>query len=651
MNELRRQPAFLLTLFLGICISAAGSEAAPPRDGNAENKIAPHLKRSFEFPQSGITFDSEFEGARISDAKETGLGTFTVAISPENRPVNDSAWYAFRAAAKTNTTIKITLVYEYGSHRYPPRISEDGESWRLVKPAETRVNSSNSFSFNLELGAGPVFVSAQELITSKHLEEWMSRLASHSFVSNRIIGASTLGKPIRLIEVSEAPADADIVFILGRQHPPEVTGTLGLQSFIEALCGDSPLASNFRRNFRLIAIPLVNPDGVDAGHWRHNAGGVDLNRDWGRFKQVETRLVRDEFLRIARESRGKVRFALDFHATRDDVLYTGYASGMEDDLGIRWVERLRQLAPDCQVRTEGSAPGPNHIPRVSAGWLRKAFNIPAITYEVGDGTDRRLIQSIAQKSAFALCEVLSEPAERRPETGIAAMSAGGRTRVALYKDMGATGAGPSNIMAFFAKSANISVTEIRAPEIQAGSLTNFDAVIFPGGSASKQGETIGGEGRELVREFVRNGGGYIGICAGAYLACSSFSWGVHVLDAKTVSPKWRRGAGRVQMQLTPEGEELLAHSAEPKSIYYHNGPILAPAENPDIEDYATLATFTTELAEYDSPKGIMTGSPAIASGAYGKGRVICFSPHPESTSGLESLLEKAIERVVPARPQ
>jgi hypothetical protein len=28
-----------------------------------------------------------------------------------------------------------------------------------------------------------------------------------------------------------------------------------------------------------------------------------------------------------------------------------------------------------------------------------------------------------------------------------------------------------------------------------------------------------------VREFVREGGGYCGICAGAYLACSNFSWG------------------------------------------------------------------------------------------------------------------------------
>ena len=31
----------------------------------------------------------------------------------------------------------------------------------------------------------------------------------------------------------------------------------------------------------------MNPDGVDLGHWRHNANGVDLNRDWSYYNQPE----------------------------------------------------------------------------------------------------------------------------------------------------------------------------------------------------------------------------------------------------------------------------------------------------------------------------------------------------------------------------
>jgi len=45
--------------------------------------------------------------------------------------------------------------------------------------------------------------------------------------------------------------------------------------------GDSELAREFRRRFSIIMVPLLNPDGVVLGHWRHNVNGVDLNRDGG----------------------------------------------------------------------------------------------------------------------------------------------------------------------------------------------------------------------------------------------------------------------------------------------------------------------------------------------------------------------------------
>lgn len=59
------------------------------------------------------------------------------------------------------------------------------------------------------------------------------------------------------------------------------------------MIGDSELAMEFRKHFVIKAFPMLNPDGVVNGHWRHNAMGVDLNRDWQNFNQPETRAVRD----------------------------------------------------------------------------------------------------------------------------------------------------------------------------------------------------------------------------------------------------------------------------------------------------------------------------------------------------------------------
>ena len=50
-------------------------------------------------------------------------------------------------------------------------------------------------------------------------------------------------------------------------------------------------AKAFLGNHRIVLAPMPNPDGVDKGHWRLNDGGLDLNRDWGKFTQPETRAL------------------------------------------------------------------------------------------------------------------------------------------------------------------------------------------------------------------------------------------------------------------------------------------------------------------------------------------------------------------------
>ena len=218
-------------------------------------------------------------------------------------------------------------------------------------------------------------------------------------------------------------------------------------------------------------------------------------------------------------------------------------------------------------------------------------------------------------------------------------------RVALFNDDGAFGQGIPRITEQLGKVADIAVTKVTGKEIAEGVLKNFDVVIFSGGSGSKEAAALGDAGREDVRRFVREGGGYLGICAGAYLACTGFSWGVGVLNAKTVSSKWLRGKGDVEIEFTPLAPESAGLEVGKKTIRYANGPIITADKREGIAPFETLAFFRTELAEHDSPKGAMTDSPAIVRGVFGKGRVISSSPHPEQTAGMESFVENAVRWV------
>ena len=185
-------------------------------------------------------------------------------------------------------------------------------------------------------------------------------------------------------------------------------------------------------------------------------------------------------------------------------------------------------------------------------------------------------------------------------------------------------------------------TVLKGTELGTTDLKAFDVIAFPGGSGSGQSKTLGGAGLKNVREFVRGGGGYVGICAGAYLACSNFSWGLGILDAGTVSSKWRRGVGIVELESTVAGPSLLGKVDGRFKVRYANGPIIKPAGRADLPDYQPLTLFRTEMAENGTPVGVMVNSPAQAISTFGKGRVFISSPHPEGTPGLEHLIPRGI---------
>jgi putative intracellular protease/amidase len=52
-------------------------------------------------------------------------------------------------------------------------------------------------------------------------------------------------------------------------------------------------------------------------------------------------------------------------------------------------------------------------------------------------------------------------------------------------------------------------------------VAQFDLVVFPGGSGSRQAAALEQEGRGAVWRFVEAGGGYLGVCVGAYLAAGN----------------------------------------------------------------------------------------------------------------------------------
>ncbi len=196
------------------------------------------------------------------------------------------------------------------------------------------------------------------------------------------------------------------------------------------------------------------------------------------------------------------------------------------------------------------------------------------------------------------------------------------------------------------KASDFKLSRITTADILAGKLTSVDVLIHSGGSGSKQGNDLGDKGRTKVREFVNQGGGYLGVCAGAYLATNDYTWSLHLIDAKVLDRKhWARGTGTVQLDLSPAGQSFFQAMDSTLNIYYGQGPLLVRREwdDPKIPNYESLAIYATEIAKNGAPVGIMKGTSAAVRCEFGQGRVFCFSAHPELTDGLHHLIPKAVQ--------
>lgn len=381
-------------------------------------KVAFQTKRSWSFPEDGVTFSNDFSEARLNECERIGPLEYRLTIAPENAPINPSPWYAFKVTSEKEQALKLRFKVTAKGSVLLPQLSKDGKTWTLLKkeafthtPKSREAVAPERATATVHVGPETLWVAAQEMIGGVEIGAWIDAMAKLSFVRASVFGESIERRPLREITIAETAAP-NYVFIISRQHPPEVTGTLALMPFIDTITGDSDLAREYRRTFQTIVLPLMNPDGIVHGHWRHNMGGVDTNRDWKPFTQPETRAARDEMLKLGKAPGARVFLFLDFHSTGSDVFYTQPDSEptVPPLFASKWLGAFAKRFPGYKfTRDDGHNVG---LP-TSKAWAYDTFGCPGITYELGYSTDRALIKTVSTGAAEEMMRLLLE-AEKKP---------------------------------------------------------------------------------------------------------------------------------------------------------------------------------------------------------------------------------------------
>ena len=198
--------------------------------------------------------------------------------------------------------------------------------------------------------------------------------------------------------------------------------------------------------------------------------------------------------------------------------------------------------------------------------------------------------------------------------------------ILIYQDnVSANGALYSALGRRFGKA---SVHLVNAHEVLEGALgRHVSLFVMPGGAARYKAAKLQGAGHARIRDYVAEGGAYLGICAGAYAACSVTEWAcgtpfeiraegeLALFDGRAIGPIGAFSPAGSYNGSAPRLVTLDINGNRSRTLYWGGCRFLAGPES-KAEIVARFADLP------DAP-------PAIVAGSHGRGRWLLSSPHIE----------------------
>jgi len=407
MNKANLHLASLVLFFIGSTVFAQHKLTKfdyPNKIDTKDHPIASQAKKVYTL--NGVSVDNLFDGARLNSFTALDVNRFEISITAENEPINPSPWYAFRIYTEDSKTVEIELAYGNAKHRYWPKISSDGKNWARIDSSNFKVlKGGKRAQLILDISTDTTWIAGQEIINSSDITDWAKQFTNVDDTKFEAIGKSKLGRDLIHLDISDGPTNnKEIIAVVSRQHPPEVTGNMAMIAFIEEILNDSDLSKKFRNKYRVLVYPMLNPDGVDLGHWRHNAGGIDLNRDWAEYNQPEIRQVCEDIIKKANAANSEVILGLDFHSTYSDVYYT-IADSIQTVMPTFAKEWIGEIEKNLEGYSARISPSAVTSP-VSKNWFYNQFKAVGIVYEIGDNTPRDIIKKKGEVSAREMMKLL-----------------------------------------------------------------------------------------------------------------------------------------------------------------------------------------------------------------------------------------------------
>jgi glutamine amidotransferase-like uncharacterized protein len=205
-------------------------------------------------------------------------------------------------------------------------------------------------------------------------------------------------------------------------------------------------------------------------------------------------------------------------------------------------------------------------------------------------------------------------------------------RVAVYVDNGARNIGAFRWIEIATLAENVEAYPVDGAAVRSGALDNMDVLVMPGGKASIEALSLGEKGREKVKSFIRNGGGYIGSCAGCYLVMhQGKGYSKNYLGLLPYKDSVSGGRADINIKFNENATKVAGIKKGVTKVRYAGGPVPKhtgkEVEGTHVE---VVATYAGDINTTDKMREPFTGKPAAFAATCGKGKIFVFTVHPES---------------------
>ena len=200
-------------------------------------------------------------------------------------------------------------------------------------------------------------------------------------------------------------------------------------------------------------------------------------------------------------------------------------------------------------------------------------------------------------------------------------------KVGFFVDDGSRGGGVFKAARLLYHCPQMEVTLLDGKDIRNGKLDGLDLLVIPGGSSATQFKMMQKSGAAKIREFVKKGGSYVGLCAGFHCTLNRPDR-VALLPYVYVN-KTSGAQGTLSIDISEQGAKVLDVKPGRYQVYYSQGPISRAGKAWEHGKAEVLGTYLNSIGLAGRKHYDYTGHPAILFGNHGKGKVAATSFHPE----------------------